>query len=74
LGFGEFNFEISDDLRVVGVACCLCGSGIEVTRLDPVTIDLTANDEKISQVLWAHSRCLSEARISDLREEFYEED
>jgi hypothetical protein len=60
--------------RVSGVACCFCGEGVELTLIDPVTIDLTANDEKISQLLWAHARCLVAARISDLRDEFYEED
>ena len=60
--------------RVSGVACCFCGEGVEPTRIDPVTIDLTANDERVSQVFWAHARCLVSARISDLRDEFYEED
>jgi hypothetical protein len=54
--------------------CCFCGEGMEPTLIDPVTIDLTANDEEISQLLWAHARCLVAARISDLRDEFYEED
>jgi hypothetical protein len=54
-----------------GVACCFCGEHVQPTRIDPVTVDLTANDERVSQVLWAHSRCLVAARISDLRDEFY---
>jgi hypothetical protein len=64
----------TDDMRVSGVACCFCGLGIEPTQIDPVTIDLTANDEHVSQLLWAHARCLVAARVSDLRDEFYEED
>ena len=46
------------DVRVSGLGCCFCGEGIEPTQMDPVTIDLTANDEKVSQLLWAHARCL----------------
>lgn len=57
--------------RVSGVACCFYGEGVKPTRIDPVTVDLTANDERVSQVFWAHSRCLVAARISDLRDEFY---
>jgi len=36
-----------------------------------VTIELTANDERVSQFLWAHARCL---RMSDLRREFFEQE
>jgi hypothetical protein len=69
----EIDVETSAG-RVSGVACCFCGEGVEPTVIDPVTIDLTANNEEISQLLWAHARCLVAARISDLRDEFYEED
>lgn len=62
------------DVRVSGVGCCFCGESIESTQIDPVTIDLTANDEKVSQLLWAHARCLVAIRMSDLRYEFFEED
>ena len=68
----EIDVETSAG-RVSGVACCFCGDGVEATRIDPVTIDLTANDEHVSQVFWAHARCLVAARISDLRGEFYDE-
>ncbi len=71
--WGEFNFE-KDDVRVSGVGCCYCGARIATTRIDPVTIDLTANDEQVSQMLWAHARCLRASRMTDLRDEFYEED
>jgi len=60
--------------RVVGVGCCFCDQAITPSRLDPVTIDLTANDDEVSQLLWAHTRCLRAARIADLRPEFYEEE
>ena len=33
--------------RVHGVACCFCGEGVDPTRIDPVTIDLTASDERV---------------------------
>ena len=68
----EIDVEVRGFGRVSGVACCFCGEGIEATRIDPVTIDLTANDEAISQVLWAHARCLVAARVSDLRDGFHE--
>jgi hypothetical protein len=60
--------------RVAGVGCCFCDERITRTRLDPVTIDLVARDEDVTQVLWAHARCLRAARIADLRPEFYEQD
>ena len=66
----EIDLETSVG-RVSGVACCFCGEDVERTRIDPVAIHLTANDERVSQVFWAHSRCLVAARISDLRDEFY---
>ena len=74
MGSGDIDFELEDGTRVSGVACCFCGEEIAMTKIDPVTIDLTANDEEISQVLWAHARCLVARRFSDLREEFYEEE
>jgi hypothetical protein len=58
--------------RVSGVACCFCREGVATTRIDPVTIDLTAHDDRVSQVFWAHARCLVAAHISDLRDEFYD--
>jgi hypothetical protein len=74
VGFHEIDVQVGDDSRVTGVACCFCGEAIAATRIDPVTIDLTANDETVSQLLWAHARCLRGARLSDLRDEFDEED
>jgi hypothetical protein len=71
--FHELDVE-TGDAHLSGVACCFCGEGIEPTQIDPVTIDLAANDNSISQSLWSHARCLVTARISDLRDEFYEED
>ncbi len=73
MGFHEIDVQ-TENVRVAGVACCFCGEGISATQIDPVTVDLTANDEEISQLLWAHARCLRAARISDLRVVFYEED
>ena len=69
--FHEIDVQIAE-AHVGGVACCFCGEGIAPTQIDPVTIDLTAKDEEISQLLWAHARCLVATRMSDLRDEFYE--
>jgi hypothetical protein len=69
----EIDVE-TDFGRVRGVGCCYCDEHIEPTQIDPVTVHLTANDERVSQVLWAHSRCLVAARISDLRDEFFGEE
>jgi hypothetical protein len=72
MSWGEIRID-TEDGDVSGVACCFCGEGIVTTQIDPVTIDLTANDATVSQLLWAHARCLRAARMSDLRDEFYEE-
>jgi hypothetical protein len=71
MGWDKLDFSVGEE-QVVGVACCFCGEEIAATRMDPVTIDLTANDEAVSQLLWAHARCLRAKGVSDLREEFYE--
>ena len=73
MGFGEINVELDDGTTVSGVGCCLCGESIASTKIDPVTVDLTANDTAVSQVLWAHAGCLVAHKVSDLREEFFEE-
>jgi hypothetical protein len=72
VGFHEINVRVVDEGDVAGVGCCFCDEAISPTRIDPVTIDLTANDVAVSQLLWAHARCLRAARLSDLRDEFYE--
>ena len=73
MGFGDMDFVLDDGTRVSGVGCCLCNESIETTKIDPVTLDLTANDEEIGQILWAHARCLIAHKVADLREEFLEE-
>jgi hypothetical protein len=73
MGFQEINAQ-TEFGRVAGVGCCFCDQAIAASRLDPVTIDLTANDEGVSQLLWAHASCLRAAKMSDLRPEFYEEE
>ncbi len=46
-----------------GVICCFCKNSIKETKADPVSIDVTLNEEMINkpdstQFFWAHYNCL----------------
>jgi hypothetical protein len=70
--WGELEVDGST-VKLGGVLCCLCGRGIVESRLDPVTLNVTANDEEVSQLLWCHGACLRATGASDLRLEFLED-
>jgi len=72
-GLQGIKVEIEgENVEIAGAFCCLCQKGIIETKIDPITLDITANDEDISQLLWCHAACLRATGASGLREELFE--